>query len=264
MSCDLHAIAAQLIEQRFARMRERRDFGEAERRAAALDGVRDAEDRVDQLRLRFADVQLEQRSFHLIERFIALVEEGVVELCEIESHDYLSTRSIVAMSCAGSKGFTIQPVAPASLPARLRSGDPSVVSIKMGVWRYASSARSARMSSMPSIFGMFTSERIRSKERVRASASASSPSVACVTSKPAPVSAMRTMSRIDGESSTVRTCVIAAPLQPPDCRAALQRRASGRRLARIATRLCRAPSDRAARDRARRHREAASSRYRCA
>ena len=48
----LHAVAAQLVEQRLARVRERRDLGEAEGGAAALDRMRDAEDRVDDLRRR--------------------------------------------------------------------------------------------------------------------------------------------------------------------------------------------------------------------
>src|SRR5690606_39585680 len=108
MTRHLHAVPAQLIEQRLARVRERRDFGKAEGRAAALDRVSDAKDRVDELRLGRADVQLEERSLHRVERFVALVEEGVVKLCEVERHDYLRTRSIVAMSCAGSKGLTIQ------------------------------------------------------------------------------------------------------------------------------------------------------------
>ena len=116
----LHAVAAQLVEQRLAGVRERRDLGEAEGGAAALDRMRDAEDRVDELRLGRADVELEQRGLHRVESFEALVEEGVVKLCEVERHDYLSsTRCTVAISCAGSNGLTIQPVAPAVLALAL-------------------------------------------------------------------------------------------------------------------------------------------------
>ena len=49
-----------------------------------------------------------------------IVEEGLMELCEIDRHGYSSTRRKVAISCVGSKGFTIQPVAPAALPSRTR------------------------------------------------------------------------------------------------------------------------------------------------
>ena len=116
---------------------------------------------------------------------------------------------MVATSCAGSNGLTIQPVAPASLPSRLRSAEPSVVSIRIGVWRYAASARSARISSMPSMTGMFTSEQHQVERRLaREVAALLRRPRPCVTSKPAPVSAMRTMSRIEGESSTARMRVM--------------------------------------------------------
>ena len=71
----LHALAAQLIEQRLEAMRERGDLGEAERRAAALDGMRHAEDGVDQLRIRRAEIELQERRFHGVERLEALFEE---------------------------------------------------------------------------------------------------------------------------------------------------------------------------------------------
>src|SRR5437868_5583559 len=93
----------------------------------------DAEDRIDELRFRRADVELQQRSFHRVQRFEALVEERIVKLCKIERHNYLSTRRMVATSCSGSNGLTIQPVAPASLPSRLRSTEDSVVNIRIGV-----------------------------------------------------------------------------------------------------------------------------------
>ena len=171
---DLHAIAAQLIEHRFARMRERCDFREAERRAAALDRMRDAENRVDQLRLGRADVELEQRRLHRIERFEALVEEGVVKLGEIERHDYLSTRCIVAMSCAGIERLD-DPAGRARILAFALAVGASLQSSASGsgVCRYELSARSARISSMPSMTGMFTSDSTRSNADLRASSSAS-------------------------------------------------------------------------------------------
>ena len=60
--------------------------------------MRDAKNRIDEFRLGSADAQLQQRRFHRIERFIALVEEGVVKLGKVERHDYLSTLCIVATS----------------------------------------------------------------------------------------------------------------------------------------------------------------------
>ncbi len=57
-----------------------------ERRAAALDRMRHAEDRVDQLRIRRTEIELQQRRFHRVERFEALLEEGIVELREVERH----------------------------------------------------------------------------------------------------------------------------------------------------------------------------------
>ena len=95
----------------------------------------DAEDGADELGLRSTDIQLQQSSLHRVERFEALVEEGVMKLGQIECHDYLSTRCIVATSCSGSKGLTIQPVAPAALPSRLRSAEDSVVNMRIGVCR---------------------------------------------------------------------------------------------------------------------------------
>ena len=59
---------------------------EAEGRAAALDRMRDAKNGVDQLRVGRADVQLQQRRLHRIERLEALFEERIVKLCQIDRH----------------------------------------------------------------------------------------------------------------------------------------------------------------------------------
>ena len=83
---DAALAAAQLVEQRLERVRERGDVGEAEGRAAALDRMRDAEDGVDQLEVGVTRRELEQRGLHRVERLDALGEEGVVELREIERH----------------------------------------------------------------------------------------------------------------------------------------------------------------------------------
>ena len=62
------------------------DVGEAEGRAATLDGMRHAENGVDELGVDVTGRELEQRGLHGVERFEALFEEGVVELREIERH----------------------------------------------------------------------------------------------------------------------------------------------------------------------------------
>jgi hypothetical protein len=72
-------------------VREGCNIGEAERRSATLDGMRNAEDGVDQLQVGVAGRELEQRILHRVERFEALGEEGVVELGEIERHDSSQT-----------------------------------------------------------------------------------------------------------------------------------------------------------------------------
>src|SRR6185312_9339829 len=84
---DLHTAAAQLIQQRLEAVCEGGDVREAERGAAALDRVGDAEDGVDELAIRSADIQLQQRRFHRVERLEALLEEGIVELSQIDGHE---------------------------------------------------------------------------------------------------------------------------------------------------------------------------------
>ena len=83
---DRHAAAAQLIEQRLEAVGEGGDLAEAERGAAAFDRVRDAEYGVDQFRIRGADVELQQRRLHGVERLEALLEERVVELGQVDGH----------------------------------------------------------------------------------------------------------------------------------------------------------------------------------
>ena len=73
------------------------------------------------------------------------------------------------------------------------------------MWRYCGSARSARITSMPSRDRHVHVEQHEvERSRCARGRSASSPSAADVTSKPALPSDMRTMSRIDGESSAAR------------------------------------------------------------
>ena len=102
----LHRAAAQLIEQRLEAVREGGDVGEAEGRAATLDGMRDAENGVDQLRLGRADIELQERRLHGIERLEALLEEGGMELCQIDRHRPAS---------AGSSSMSRRPRRPAAV-----------------------------------------------------------------------------------------------------------------------------------------------------
>src|ERR1700749_1752488 len=87
-------------------MREGCDVGETEGRAASLDGVRDAEDGVDQLGLGRADVELEKGGLHRVERLKALFEEGIVKLCQVYGHGSLRSslrpRSFAAAVSAGA------------------------------------------------------------------------------------------------------------------------------------------------------------------
>ena len=93
---DAPLACAQLVEQRLQHVREAGHFVERESRGAALDGMRDAEDGVDQLGVDFAGRELQQRRLHRVERFETLFEEDVVELREIERHAGYSSSGLTA------------------------------------------------------------------------------------------------------------------------------------------------------------------------
>jgi len=98
--------------------------------------------------------------------------------------------------------LTIQPVAPAALPSSFFPAWDSVVSMMMGTNLYPAVARTARISSMPSMLGMFRSVTIMSTGPVSL-ARASLPSQASMTEYPASFRVRLTICRTLAESSTV-------------------------------------------------------------
>src|SRR5690606_4879537 len=116
-------------------MRKLGDLAEAEGRRAALDGMRGAEDGVDQFQVVGGIRQRQQRRFHAVEELAALLEEDIMELRKVCHVVVPSRRAMVASRVSGSNGLTIQPVAPAARPSCLRSALASVVRINMGTKR---------------------------------------------------------------------------------------------------------------------------------
>ncbi|HTM18889.1 MAG TPA: hypothetical protein VL172_00210, partial [Kofleriaceae bacterium] len=78
-------VAAQLVEQRLHLVGQLGDVGEAERRGAALDRVRAAEDRIQLLVVGRLDVDLEQLLLHAVQVLAGLFEEDLVELAQIDA-----------------------------------------------------------------------------------------------------------------------------------------------------------------------------------
>src|SRR6478736_3805195 len=130
----------------------------------------------------------------------------------IGRHAQLRTLSTVASSRSGSKGLTIQPVAPAARPSCFLSALDSVVSTSSGTPRYWGRRRSSRTSESPSMFGMFTSVITRSTGLpAQALFSPSTPSTALTTSCPADCRVRWTICRIEGESSTASIRAMCCP-----------------------------------------------------
>ena len=89
------------------------------------------------------------------------------------------------------KGFTIHPLAPAARARWMSSGEPSVVSMRMGSAACWGSFFTVSTNCTPFMRGMFTSHTTPLKPPVTF-CTASTPSTASVTAKPACSSAMRT------------------------------------------------------------------------
>src|SRR5207237_3787086 len=106
------------------RVREARDLGQPERGGAALDGVRGAEDLVDELAPQRIGFEAEQGLLERLEVLGRLLDEGLAELPRIDvvrtAAVHGNTRLMTWRSCWGWNGLTSQPVAPAALPACLR------------------------------------------------------------------------------------------------------------------------------------------------
>lgn len=81
-----HLAAANGVQQVFQQMR---GLGQllkaAEGRRATLDRVRGTEDRIELLDVGRTDIQLQQQLLHLREQLVSLIEEGFVELTEVQT-----------------------------------------------------------------------------------------------------------------------------------------------------------------------------------
>src|SRR5688572_3095817 len=83
--------------------------------------MRDAKDGVDELGIRRTQIELQQRRFHRVERFEALLEESVMELREVERHAALSVNALRPSSFVVARKFSDIPVSWTSRPASRRS-----------------------------------------------------------------------------------------------------------------------------------------------
>ncbi|OIQ75792.1 putative FAD-linked oxidoreductase [mine drainage metagenome] len=82
-----HLALAQPVQQVLQDMGDIRHVGEAESAAAALDGMRGAENGVHFLGVGRIDVHFEQQAFHFCQVFRTFVEEHLVELAHVYAHD---------------------------------------------------------------------------------------------------------------------------------------------------------------------------------
>ena len=76
----------QSLEQAFEHVSELADFIDAERGARALDAVRGAEHRVEQLGVVGPRLQLEQRGFHVLQMLVGFREKRRAEPLQIDFH----------------------------------------------------------------------------------------------------------------------------------------------------------------------------------
>ena len=173
-----------LIQQGLQTVCEAGEVGEAEGGAAALHGMGGTKQGVDHILVDNGPGGLDQGRLHGVQFLEALLEEDLLELAEINTHRSAlkgSTRRRVASRRSGSNGLIIQPVAPAARPSCFCAAEPSVVSVRIGIWRYSGSARRARIRVNPSISGMLMSVMTRVKCSRWARARASRPSPAQLT-----------------------------------------------------------------------------------
>src|ERR1039458_5581371 len=97
-------------------------------------------------------VDLKQRRFQFHQKLAGFFPERLFVFV-----DHPSTLLTTASNCCVAKGFTIQPVAPAALPSNLRDSWDSVVSMMMGSPLQEGSARTLRISPIPSRLGILRS-----------------------------------------------------------------------------------------------------------
>lgn len=75
-----------MVQERLHHMGQARDRRKPEHRAAALDGMRHAEQRIDGLRLHPTGGQVQEAGLHGLQAFEALFEERLMELGEVNRH----------------------------------------------------------------------------------------------------------------------------------------------------------------------------------
>jgi hypothetical protein len=90
-------------------------------------------------------------------------------------------RRTASTSFTGSKGLTIQPVAPAARARAFFSASLSVVRTSTGVWRWFGSARTPSITPKPSMRGMLMSVMMISALLAARTSSPSTPSTAWMT-----------------------------------------------------------------------------------
>src|SRR5258706_1963489 len=123
---------------------------------------------------------------------------------KIPDHDLVRCFAVWT-SWLASKGFTIQPTAPASFARRIIEGWPSVVSIRIGSALCSGLLFTFSTISSPFRFGMLTSQTTMSMARLDSiAASASWPSAAATIANPARFRAIATSWPTPPESSTTR------------------------------------------------------------
>src|SRR5688572_10916805 len=192
-------------------MRERRNLRKPKNPGSALDGMRTAKHGVHHLRIRLPRFHQQQALLHILKQLKALGDEGLAKPCDIVAHIQAHTFSITCTSFSGLNGLTIHPVAPALLPSCFFASSASVVSIRIGVNWYSGRCRSARINSIPFMFGMFKSVITTSTLALPSRSMACLPSSASITSNPTPFNVKLTISRMVRESSTVSAVLLIFP-----------------------------------------------------
>ena len=117
----------------FAVMRKGGECLEAKHGSGALQRVQSAEDSIDLVLVGQVMEEIEQTAFDLFEELRRFRPE---DLDGVHCVHLPSTFLAILTSCSGSKGFVIQPVAPAALARLFMSASDSVVRkmIGMPVW----------------------------------------------------------------------------------------------------------------------------------
>ena len=139
----LHLAGTDLVHHRFEDVGETDQVFQPEGPCAALHRVDGAEDGIDRLVIRLAQLHGQQALFGVGQEFIALLEERLFDALERIQRNapkrllegQAATRRTASTSFTGLKGFTIQPVAPAERARSFLAASLSVVRTRIGVAR---------------------------------------------------------------------------------------------------------------------------------